>query len=125
VRLADLDYEMDDGVLVARLRGEIDMSNAEDLRQELTTLTSNEALGLVLDLGAVEYLDSAGIQLIYRLRSDLVTRGQGFRLVIPDGSPIMDALRLAGLDLGTEAAPTVEEARRALSSPRQASPEPH
>jgi anti-anti-sigma regulatory factor len=41
MRLADLDYGMDDGVVVARLRGEIDMSNAEALRQELSTLTPN------------------------------------------------------------------------------------
>lgn len=123
MRLADLDYGMDDGVVVARLRGEIDMSNAEALRQELSTLTPNEALGLVLDLSEVDYLDSAGIQLVYRLRDDLVTRGQKFRLVIPDGSPVVDALRLAGLDLGADAAPTVEEARRGLSASAPASPE--
>ena len=68
MKLADLSIETRGPVLVARLRGEVDMSNAGQLRDELNAATRNDALGLVLDLSEVEYLDSAGIHLIYRLR---------------------------------------------------------
>jgi anti-anti-sigma factor len=58
---------------------------------------SSQADGMVLDLTEVDYLDSAGIQLIYHLREGLRARGQALSLVIPPGSAVDDALRLAGV----------------------------
>jgi anti-anti-sigma factor len=98
VKLAELSIETRGPVVVARLRGEVDMSNAGQLRDELNMATRNDALGLVLDLSEVEYLDSAGIHLIHRLRDSLHTHGQQLRLVIPADSLVNDTLRLAGLD---------------------------
>jgi anti-sigma B factor antagonist len=95
--LASLDHEWRGELLLARLEGEIDMSNAEELHDALTALTPNSAIALVLDLSAVEYLDSAGIQLLYRLREGLSRRGQELRLAIPEHSSVNDTLRLAGI----------------------------
>ncbi len=102
MRLADLTVETKGLVVVARLRGDVDMSNAGRLRDELNAATRNETLGLVLDLSEVGYLDSAGIHLIHRLRNGLHTHGQQLRLVIPADSLINDTLRLAGLDWDEE-----------------------
>ena len=102
MRLADLSIETRGPVVVARLRGDIDMSNAGQLRDELNAATSNDALGLVLDLSEVEYLDSAGIHMIHRLRDGLRTHGQQLRLVIPADSLVTSTLRLAGVDWGEE-----------------------
>ncbi|MGB9184447.1 MAG: STAS domain-containing protein [Solirubrobacteraceae bacterium] len=102
MRLADLTIETKGLVVVARLRGDVDMSNAGRLRDELNAATRNETLGLVLDLSEVGYVDSAGIHLIHRLRSGLHTHGQQLRLVIPADSLINDTLRLAGLDWDEE-----------------------
>jgi anti-anti-sigma factor len=102
---------MNEGALVLRLEGnvvhakfsgEIDLSNVEELREEITAATPNYALGIVFDLSEVEYLDSAGLRLLQRLREDLRVHGQTLQLVIPDGSVILDVLRLAGLDWGEE-----------------------
>lgn len=98
MRLADLTIETRGLVVVARVRGDIDMSNAGQLRDELNAATRNEALGLVLDLSEVGYLDSTGIHLIHRLRNGLHTHGQQLRLVIPADSPVNATLRLAGLE---------------------------
>jgi anti-sigma B factor antagonist len=114
MRLADLKVEPWNAVIYARLSGEVDMSNAEELRADLTEMTPNHALGLVLDLSAVEYLDSAGIHVIHRLREALRARGQKLELVIPTDSLIHDTLRLAGLDWTESVAETPEAARRAL-----------
>jgi anti-sigma B factor antagonist len=114
VRLADLTVELQGTVVYAQVRGEIDMSNARELREELSSVTSNQALGLVLDLSEVDYLDSAGIHLIHHLREDLRASGLHLRLVIPDGSPINDTLRLAGLDWTGEITDSVDVARRLL-----------
>lgn len=114
MRLADLKVEAWNSVIYAKLSGEVDMSNAAELREDLSEMTPNDALGLVLDLSEVVYLDSAGIHLIHRLREALRARGQKLGLVIPAESLINDTLRLAGLDWNDSIAETPEDARRAL-----------
>ena len=114
--LADLKVETQGAIVIARVRGDIDMSNAGELRKELGKNTPNDALGLVLDLSAVEYLDSAGIHMIHHLREDLRVGGQKLALVIPEASPINATLRLAGLDWRDDTAETAEAARQALEA---------
>jgi anti-anti-sigma factor len=108
--LADITFETVDNVVVARLEGEIDMSNADDLGAAITARVSSEALALVLDLAAVDYLDSAGIHVLFDLRERLTRRGQQIRLVLGPESPIATALEYAGVQRTLGAAPTVGEA---------------
>lgn len=123
---AELTIETREAIVIARLRGDIDMSNAGQLRDELNLATRNDALGLVLDLSEVEYLDSAGIHLIHRLRDALRTRGQQLRLVIPASSIVNDTLRLAGLDWAAEVVASPEAGERDLrpGSDSSAQPDP-
>lgn len=108
--LADAHFEVIEQVVVAHVDGEIDMSNADELARALAAQVSNAALGLVVDLVDVGYLDSAGIQLIYELREQLGERGQQLRLVVAPGSPIADALRFADVTHIVGALETVDEA---------------
>lgn len=108
MRLGDVTFERHDNVLVARLAGEVDMSNAEDIGAAVLQSTDNDALGVVLDLGSVQYLDSAGIYVVFGMRSRLRARGQVLRLVVPAGSPVDDALRLAGVQRHVDVVDTVE-----------------
>jgi anti-anti-sigma factor len=113
--LASLKLETQGSIVCAEVHGDIDMSNAADLRRELSRMTPNGALGLVLDLRDVDYLDSAGIRLLHHLREDLRVGRQRLQLVIAAESPVMHALRLAGLDWGEEIAATVDAAREAIA----------
>jgi anti-anti-sigma factor len=112
--LAQLKLEQQGPLVYASLRGDIDMSNADELRSELTATTPNSALSLILDLTDVHYLDSAGIHLIHRLREDLRSSGQRLQLVIPQSSMINATLRLAGLDWRGDTVETASAAREAL-----------
>lgn len=96
--LADVRFEEAGESLVAHLTGEIDLSNAASLGRAIHDEVTNHTFVLVLDLSDVEYLESAGIQLIYQLGGDLRVRGQMMRLVLPTQSPAGDTLRLTGLD---------------------------
>jgi anti-sigma B factor antagonist len=111
-------FDTQDQVLVARLAGEIDMSNAEEIGSGVLQSTPNEALGVILDLTDVQYLDSAGIYVIYGIRTKLRARGQTLRLVVPPSSPVGDALRLAGVHGRADVMETVEEAMRAVQARR-------
>jgi anti-anti-sigma factor len=112
--LASIKVDTQGPIVYAEVHGDIDMSNAADLRQELSRMTPNDALGLIVDLRDVTYLDSAGIRLLYHLREDLRVGRQKLRLVIADGSAVTHTLMLAGLDWGAEIAETVDAAREGI-----------
>jgi anti-sigma B factor antagonist len=112
--LAEVSFATDGDVVVASVRGEIDLSNAGELGEAIGRRLTNEPLALVLDLTAVEYLDSAGIHVIYHLHQRLRDRGQDIRVVIAPGSVIAEALRLADVPRAVGAAETVEAALTSL-----------
>jgi anti-anti-sigma factor len=110
VKLADIQFSERERVVIARVTGEIDLSNADSIESAIAEATPNHALALILDVGALDYLDSAGIHLIYKLREKLRARGQSLRLVIPPDSPANDALRLAGISRNVDTAESLEAA---------------
>jgi anti-sigma B factor antagonist len=123
MKLADLQLSSEEEIVTARVLGEIDMSNATELAAAIMRATPNEALAVVLDLSEVDYLDSAGIHLLYKVRESLRARGQRFKLVIPQDSVIMSALRLAGVEGHIEVVTTIDEGLRDLRGPASAGSE--
>jgi anti-sigma B factor antagonist len=113
--MADLSIETVGEIVVARLDGEIDMSNAGEIGEALSRAMFNEALGLVVDLSDVIYLDSAAIQVIFEVRQRLDTRGQQIRLVIPSDSPIAETLRVADVPAAIGADETPEAALQSIA----------
>lgn len=110
MKLADIQFSDRERVVIARLTGEVDLSNADSIEAAIAEATPNHALALILDIGALDYLDSAGIHLIYKLREKLRARGQRLRLVIPADSPANDALRLAGVSRNVDTAESIDAA---------------
>jgi anti-anti-sigma factor len=115
-RLASVTRDEQDGVVVAAVQGEIDVSNAAQLGHELTEV-SNQALGLVVDLGQVSYLDSAAIALLYELHVRLERRGQRLVVVAPPAGAPRRVLELTAL--GTRAT-VVDELETAVATVRNA-----
>ncbi len=88
----------DDGVVIASLSGEIDLSNAAEITDALLGGVPNEALGLVIDLSEVSYLDSAGVRMLAELDHRLGWRAQVLRVVAPEASRSRRVLEIAGLE---------------------------
>jgi anti-sigma B factor antagonist len=84
-------------VVVARLIGEIDLSNAAQLEHEIGHALTNRSRTLVLDLTECGYLDSAGLRLVLGLSERLRRRGQELRLVVPEGAAIERVLGLTNV----------------------------
>lgn len=97
MNLADVQVSLEGSVVIAHLTGEVDLSNADGIEQAIIVATPNHAELILIDLSRVDYLDSAGIHLVYRLREKLQSRGQRLRLIMGAESPAADALRLAGV----------------------------
>lgn len=93
---------------VVRLRGEIDLSNADALAEVAEGAVPNTARGLVLDLSDVTYLDSTGLRLVFRLARRLGDRQQALRLVVPDGARISRVLDFAGVTTVAEVLQTYD-----------------
>ena len=108
--LARLDDEWHDETPVARLQGEVDASNVEEIGDRLRSLLTNHAVAMVVDLSATTYLDSAGINLLFVLGEEMRGRQQQLALVVRDGSPIMRMLTLTGVDQAVAVHDTLTEA---------------
>lgn len=94
---ADIAVGEEHGWIVARLLGEVDMTNAPLVREELTSAVPNDAHGLVIDLGGTRYLDSAAIELLFELATRLGRRRQQLRLALPPTSPLHRLLAVTGV----------------------------
>jgi anti-anti-sigma factor len=112
-RLAGFEFEQRDGVLIAAVEGEIDSSNAPELRLALADRLPSASRALVLDLTRLTYLDSAGVQLLFDLGRRLAARRQAIRLVVPDRTPMRRVLDLCAI---THVAPMDADLESALAA---------
>ena len=92
--LEEMAYELRGDVVLARVAGEVDLSNAASVKDRLLGWVPNTASSLVLDLSETDYLDSTGVRLIFELAQRLGDRGQKLELVVPDNSVISRLLVL-------------------------------
>ena len=109
---AEIVVERRDDRLVARLTGEVDMSNATYVREQLLASMPNEASGLVLDIAGCRYLDSAAIEVLFDLSRRLARRRQELRIAMPPDSPLRRVLELTEVHA---AAPVYDSLEAALS----------
>ena len=109
----------DDGVVVASLSGEIDLSNAAEITDALLGGVPNEALGLVIDLSEVSYIDSAGVRMLAELDHRLGWRAQALRVVAPEESRSRRVLEIAGLERVLSLDTTVKAARTSVQDPSE------
>lgn len=98
----------------ARVVGEVDMSNAAALEQDIRLVLDGSDRGIVLDLSGTTYLDSAGLRMIFALARHAGTAGKRLELVVPDASPVHRVLEIAELPAAVPVHATPDPARQAL-----------
>jgi anti-anti-sigma factor len=114
--IATLSLEELRGVPVGRISGEIDASNAREMRRRLESAVSNQAAGLIIDLSEAGYFDSSGVQLLFDLAEALSLRGQRLRVVVAAQSFVADILATVRLDEKVEVDSRVSDAVDALTA---------
>jgi anti-sigma B factor antagonist len=90
--LATVVVERHDELQVVRVAGEVDISNASSLEEDISHAVPNDAAGLAIDFSNTSYLDSAGIRMLFELAQRVSGRGQSFAVVVPPDSLIRHAL---------------------------------
>lgn len=104
----------DGDFIVARLSGDIDLANTATVSAKVLEEVPNDALGLVVDLSGVRYIDSAGIRMLFTFVRALHASRQGIAIAVPADSPVRKLLKITHLDEATLFRATVEEATEAL-----------
>lgn len=96
--------------VVAKIHGEVDLSNARHIGKAIDEGFGNTARRSIVDLSHTEHLDSVGIQLLFALAESMQTRRRELRLVVPRQSRInrllelVDMQRVIRVDADLEAA---------------------
>jgi anti-anti-sigma factor len=112
--LARLSLESKGDVELARVAGEVDASNVDDLSQRLLASVSNQARGVVIDLRETSYIDSSGISLIFDAAARLRNRRQELRLVVTPRSFVGEVLAAVSMEQSVAIDPALDDALRAI-----------
>jgi anti-anti-sigma factor len=95
--LVEVRVRADQLVPVAEIHGELDASNVDDVLAQLVALVANHAPGLVLDLSETQYLDSAGVRVLFELARLLRSRRQELRIFVPADGIVRKVLVLTAV----------------------------
>ncbi len=109
-----IEVAREDDVVVARLEGDIDLANTPTLSATILEAIPNDALGLVVDLGDVRYIDSVGIRMLFTFVRSLHDSRQGMAVAVPPDSPVRKLLKITHLDEAAVFRATIDEAIVAL-----------
>jgi anti-anti-sigma factor len=98
----------DDTACIA-IAGEIDLANRDELLDQIITATTGVRRA-VLNLEHVEYIDSAGVRLLFDAARELARRGVDLAIVRPRAPYIARILALAAVDQTVPVFATSDEA---------------
>jgi anti-sigma B factor antagonist len=97
-----------DAVVVA-VEGELDLFTAPFLRDEVRDAIKQDSSKLVLDLGALSFMDSSGLSVLIEAWRLATGEGGGVSLAAPQ-APVARILRTTGLDRRIKVYPDVAAA---------------
>ena len=85
------------GTVHVSLRGELDISSAPRLQDDLARVEADEPERIVLDLSGLDFMDSTGLRLL--IGADSRARNAGRRLIVIQGNEMVQrVLRVTRLD---------------------------
>ena len=88
--------QLDDGVVVVVVHGEVDIRTAPELRHCLAQVLDGEVKRIVLDLTDVEFLDSTALSVMVGAHKRLSKTGEPL-VVVAATEPVQRVLSVTGL----------------------------
>jgi anti-sigma B factor antagonist len=101
---------------VATLPVEIDIANADQVREDLLTVLNREPALLIVDMAGTTFCDSAGVNALVRAYRRAAACGASMRLVVSTPT-VLRVLAITGVDRLVVIYPTVAAALTAVEQP--------
>lgn len=99
--------------VVVRVPAEIDLTNADAVREALLAALNQGARALIVDMTDTTFCDSAGITAVVRAARRAAATGATIRLAVSAPS-VLRVLNLVGIDRLIDIHPSVDAARASL-----------
>lgn len=96
-------------IAVVKVAGEVDVSSIAHLDQELVALTDAGEKRIIVDLSAVEFIDSTGLGVIVKSLKEVRDNG-GWLRVVAQNDRVTKIFVITGLDSEVELSESVEQA---------------
>lgn len=90
-----ISHDASDGVEIIRLEGDVDLTNADLVRDAVDATTAER---VVLDLSGVTFLDSTAITTLHDGQQRLAAEQRALVVVSPPETPSAWTLRVTGMD---------------------------
>jgi anti-anti-sigma factor len=82
---------------VVRINGDVDLANTHDIYHRISSAYRPDVDQVVVDLGGITYLDSAGLGMLVRIASSLAAARTTMTVVAPPESVAGRVISLSGL----------------------------
>ncbi|HKA85482.1 MAG TPA: STAS domain-containing protein [Acidimicrobiales bacterium] len=109
---ARVDVASEGGGVRIAIAGEVDLANAAIVEEQIVAAITNQVTGVSVDLGGVDYIDSAGLRIFFALGPRLAGLQITLELVAPVGSPSRRLLEVSGLPSLVTLQPPMDGAAR-------------
>ena len=86
-------YQRNPNEIVIWLEGEIDLANVAAVDDEIRAVLDDDSR-IVIDLSLTDYIDSAGLRLLFSLARSV---GERLSIVLPEDSPLRRVVTMVGL----------------------------
>jgi anti-anti-sigma factor len=87
----------EDGHVRIVVSGEIDLSNADDVENDVADAIPNHVTSASIDLTDVHYIDSVGMRVFFNLVARLRTAQIALKIIAPTSSPARRIVDISGL----------------------------
>ncbi|MDE0135545.1 STAS domain-containing protein [Candidatus Poriferisodalis multihospitum] len=110
----ELAQERDAGTNVIRPVGRVDGSNSADLHESLTAALSDEDSRVILDMGGIDYISSAGLRVLLLIAQHLGAASTPFA-VCSLAASVDEVFRISGFNQIIQVFGTLDEAKAQLA----------
>lgn len=93
----DSQFERKEDILIGKLDGRIDTTNAEELQSQLDAEITAEDQALILDFEHVSYISSSGLRVVLRMAKKFNEPGKRFAVCSLSG-PVRAILTMSGFN---------------------------
>ncbi|GAA1117239.1 STAS domain-containing protein [Nocardiopsis composta] len=110
-----LDTRVDDRTVIVTVEGDLDIATAGDLQEHVLAAVQEHGPWLVLDLSALEFMDSSGLNAVIHIYRAVKERGGSLALAAPNDR-VTKVVRLVGLHRQVPVHRTVQVAVSAMEA---------